>query len=211
MRALVLLLLLATTAGAWEDVTGDRDTPWLGGGGRARWLHDRSSCFMCPTGYRDEERWGRSRWTGESPYATVGAAMRFLEKSGALARWPEALGEGTIVDGSGEAIEPRAAPYRFTVVMIEPTVVVMRFDLGALVGAPHAGTAQTIGTPRLAGGVEFGTRIPATGTLLWFSPDAGPAPAPVALSSPDAGAIVVDGTRLVLTRHGDVWDVARED
>lgn len=208
--ACLLLLLLATVACAWEDATDDRDMPWLGGGGRARWFHDRSSCLMCPTGYRDEERWGRSRWTGADPYATVGTAMRFLQKSGALARWPEALGEGSVFDGR-ETIEPRAAPYRFTVVMIEPTVVVMRFDLGALVGAPHPGTDQTIGTARLNAGVEFGTRIPATGTLLWFSPDGGQVPTPVVLSSPDAGEIVADGKRLVLTRRGDVWEVARTD
>lgn len=207
--ALVLLVLVATAACAWEDATGDRDMPWLGGGGRAKWFHQRSSCLMCPTGYRDEERWGRSRWTGSDPYGTVGAAMRFLQRSGALTRWPVALGEGSIYDGSGETIEPRAAPYRFTVVMIEPTVVVMRFDLGALVGAPHPGTEQTIGTPRLDAGVEFGTRIPAIGTLLWFSPDTEQVPTQVPLSSREAGAIEVDGTRLVFTRRGDVWEVGR--
>jgi len=47
-----------------------------------------------------------------------------------LGAWPEAIAEGSVGDGQ-EIINPRAAPYRFTVVMIEPPVVVMRFDLGA--------------------------------------------------------------------------------
>lgn len=202
----MLLLAVATAACAWEDTTGDRDMPWLGAGGRAKWFHQRGACLMCPTGYTDDDRWGRSRWTGEDPYTTVGTAMRFLQQTGFLARWPEALGEGSVFDGS-ETIEPRATPYRFTLVMLEPTVVVMRFDLGAMVGAPDAGTDQTIGTARLPQGVAFGTRIPATGTLLWFSPDAKQAPTPVALTSPDAGEIAVDGKRLVLTRRGDLWEV----
>lgn len=209
--ALALLVAVATAACAWEDATGDRDMPWLGSGGRAKWFHERSTCLMCPTGHRSEDRWGRSRWTGEDPYTTVGKAMAFLARSGALARWPEALGEGSAWDGSGDPITPRAAPYRFTVVMIEPTVVVMRFDLGAMVGAPNPGTEQTIGTARLGQGVEFGTRIPATGTLLWFSPDAERAPTPVTLSAPDAGTITVGDTRLTLTRRGDAWHVARAE
>jgi hypothetical protein len=209
--ALLLVLAVATAACGWEDVTGDRDMPWLGGGGRARWFRERSTCLMCPTGSREDDRWGRSRWTGEDPWATVAEVTSFLARSGALARWPEAFGEGSAWDGSGEPTTPRAVPYRFTIVMLEPTVVVMRFDLGAMVGAPGPDAAQTIGTARLTQAVEYGTRLPATGTLLWFSPDADQAPTPVTLSSPDAGTITVGGTRLALTRRGDVWDVARAE
>jgi hypothetical protein len=55
----------------------------------------------------------------------------------------------------------------------------MRFDLGALVKVGDVSEGQTIGTPHLNQPVDFGTRVPATGTLLWFSPDAGQPPAPV--------------------------------
>ena len=202
-----MLLLLVGTAVAWDDVTGERDMPWLGSGGRARWFHDRSSCFMCPTGYRDEERWGRSRWTGEDPYATVGRAMRFLHDTKQLERWPAAIGEGSVGGEGPGTIEPRALPYRLTVVMIEPTVVVMRFDLGSLVGLPAPRNAPTIGTPRLAQGVEYGTRFPATGTLLWFSPDAKQEPMPVAMRDDDRGEIVAQGKQLVLDRRGGTWQV----
>lgn len=208
-RALVLVLLCAGAAPAWDDVTGDRDMPWLGSGGRAHWFHDRSSCLMCPTGYTDNQRWGRSRWSGEEPYTTVGGAMRFLRSVHVLDELPEAFNGGSVGDGSGEIIRIRAAPYRFTVVMLEPTVVVMRYDLGALVGLPGPKMEQYVGTPRLSQPVEYGTHFPASGTLLWFSPEAAQAPTAVPLSAPDRGEIVVKGTRLVFTRQGDAWAVTQ--
>jgi hypothetical protein len=203
-----VLLLVAAPARPWDDRTGDRDMPWLGGGGRARLFGKQSTCIMCPTGYTYRQRWGRSGRSGEEPYGTVGAALRFLQQQGVLDAWPEALGEGTVIDDDG-IIEPRAAPYRFTVVMIQPTVVIMRFDLGALVKVGEVREGQTVGTPHLNQPVDFGTRVPATGTLLWFSPAAGKPPAPVPLTAPDHGEIVVEGIRLVLDRQGEEWIVDR--
>jgi hypothetical protein len=116
--------------------------------------------------------------------------------------------ERVLVPTTGSGLRFQGS-YRFTVVMIQPTVVVMRFDLGALVKVGEVREGQAIGTPRLNQPVDFGTRVPATGTLLWFSPDAGQPPAPVPLSTPDHGEIVVKGTRLVLERRGDEWVVDR--
>ena len=206
--AVTAFLLVAAPAHPWDDRTGDLDMPWLGGGGRADMFADRSTCIMCPTGYTDRRRWGASARSGEDPYGTVGAALRFLQHKGVLDAWPEALGEGTVIDDDG-IITPRAAPYRFTVVMVQPTVVIMRFDLGALVKVGDVREGQAIGTPHLNQAVEFGTQVPATGTLLWFSPDAGRPPAPIPLSTPNHGEIVVKGTRLVLERRGGDWVVER--
>jgi len=133
--------------------------------------------------------------------------MRWLHSAHVLEKYPEAIGAGSVGGEGPGTIEPRALPYRLTVVMIEPTIIVMRFDLGALVGLPTPRDAPTIGTPWLNQGVEFGTRIPATGTLLWFSPDAKQEPTAVALSVPDRGEIVAQGKRLVLARSGDAWRV----
>jgi hypothetical protein len=93
--------------------------------------------------------------------------------------------------------------------MIQPTVVVMRFDLGALIKEGELRDDQEIGTPRLNQPVDFGTHIPATGTLLWFSPEAGQVPTAVPLPTPDHGEIAVKGVRLVLDRRGDEWIVDR--
>lgn len=160
-----------------------------------------------PQGCRQyHQRWGRSARAGSDPYDDVQAALRFLQKRGVLDTWPAAIGEGRVVDGTG-VIEPRAAPYRFTIVMLEPTVVVMRFDLGALVKVGAFDAAESLGTPRLNQGVAYGTRFPAAGTLLWFSPDADQLPTPVTLTSPEHGEIVAQGRRLTLDRRGDAWVV----
>ena len=208
LATLAILLAAPAAVSAWDDATGSLDMPWMGSGERARLFTQQSTCLMCPTGYRYDRSWGANGRSGHDPYDDVGAALVFLKKKGVLDAWPEAIAEGSVGDGK-ETIEPRAAPYRFTVVMIEPTVVVMRFDLGALVkiGA-IPDDDQKIGTPRLNQGVEFGTHLPATGTLLWFSPAADRPPAPVTLADPTHGEIVVQGLRLALERRGDQWTVA---
>ena len=194
----------AAPAGAWDDATGTLDMPWLGGGGRARLFTKKSFCMMCPTGYSFHRSWGATGGSGSDPYSEVGAALRFLKTKGILDGWPEAIGEGSVSDGK-ETIDPRAAPYRFTIVMLQPTVVVMRFDLGALVKVGDYDPDQSVATPWLNAGVEFGTHVPATGTLQWFSPDADQMPTPVAMADADHGEIVVQGKTLGLERHGDAW------
>ena len=212
MVLLLFLAVISLTTGvhahAWDDATGDLDMPWLGNGERARMFTRTSTCLMCPTGYDFQRSWGTSGRSGEDPYSAVDRTFRFLQDRGVLPAWPEAIAEGSVSDGK-EIIEPRAAPYRFTIVMIEPTVVVMRFDLGALVKVGAYDADQAIGTPRLNQGVEFGTRLPATGALEWFSPDAKQLPTPVKLVTPERGQIVVDGKRLALERRGDEWIALR--
>jgi hypothetical protein len=203
-----LAFALAPGAGAWDDRSSP-DMPWLGGGGRAHLYQQRSSCFGCPTGYRDEERWGRSAWSGESPYTTVSKAMKFLAGTSVLAGAAKSKGAGDVGGEGGGIISPRALPYHFTVVMIEPTVMVLNFDLGALIheGEPQRG--QVIGTPYLDGFVSYGTRVPATGTLIWYSPDANQPPTPVSGQASGKGEIAVKGVVLVLDRRGDEWIVTR--
>lgn len=212
LLACFVVALALGRAHAWDDVTGDADMPWMGKGGRARYFRKHATCMMCPTGYRVEERWGSGGWFsgGGDPYGIVQTAFRFLMKDQyAREMWPHAFGEGSVGGADVDVIEPRAAPYRFTIVMIEPTVVVMRYDLGALVKLGSPGNGQEIGTPWLNQSVEYGTRLPATGTLLWFSPDAAQGPRPVPLSSPSEGAIRVQGIELELRRDGDGWVVTR--
>ena len=199
--------IAASPARAWNDATGELDMPWLGGGERARLFTETTTCVMGPTGSQFHRRWGRSGSAGSDPYDDVDAALRFLAKKGVLDAWPQAIAEGSVADGK-ELIEPRATPYRLLVVMLEPMVVVMRFDLGALVKLGGGDADQAVGSPRLNQSVAFGTRFPATGHLLWFSPTADQAPTPVTMLAPDRGEIIAAGTRLVLHREGDGWVVA---
>src|SRR5262249_55936842 len=199
--------LAALPACGWEDRSAGGDMPWLGSGGRAHLYSQESSCFGCPTGSRYEERWGRSAWSGEDTYGTVGRAMSFLFTDGGMAKAAKSIGAGSVGDGSG-IIEPRALPYHMTVVMIEPTVIVMNFDLGALIHEGEVKHGQVVGTPYIDGYLTYGTHVPATGTLLWFSPAAKVAPTPVKHQASGHGTIEVSGVRLALERHGDEWVVA---
>jgi len=202
--ACVAIAVSAPPALAWDDRSAGGDMPWLGSGGRAHLYFQRSSCFGCPTGYKDEERWGRSAWSGEDPYVTVGNAMKFLFTDGGMAKAAKSIGAGSVADGSG-IVEPRALPYHMTVVMIEPTVIVMNFDLGALLHEGEKREGQVIGTPYIDGFLTYGTHIPATGSLLWFSPATKIAPTPIPGQASGHGEIVVSSSRLTLERRGAEW------
>jgi hypothetical protein len=203
-----LLLLAASPALAWKEVPGDM--PWLGSGGRAHLYAEDKGCFGCTTGSRHVERWGRRSLSGPSPYETVGEAMSFFNVIGGLADAPRAGGAGSTATESGEVVETRALPYGFTIVMIEPTVGVMNFDLTALVRGDESPQGQVAGgSPRVNGWIHYGTRVPATGTLLWFSPAVRQAPMPVTGQAAGNGEIVVNGIRLALVRQGDAWVVTR--
>jgi hypothetical protein len=203
---LLLALLMATVAPlvhAWEEQTGG-DMPWLGRGGRAHLYTGES----WPTSSH-KERWGRSSWGGEEPYITVSKAMGFLNSVGVLAKAPSGQGGGSVVTESGAVVQPVALPYTFTVVMIEPTVIIMNFDLVALTRANDNAKGQVLGTPMFKGWIHYGTHVPATGTLLWFSHDVRQAPVPVSGQASGSSEIMVQGIKLLLKRSGDEWIVTR--
>jgi hypothetical protein len=204
----LVVVAVSSLAHAWKENT-DGDLPWLGSGGRAHFYRQESSSPFSGTGYKTEQRWGRSSWSGEDPYITVNKAMGFLDAVGALAHAPPAGGAGSAYVGGNEVIQTRALPYRFTVVMIEPTVVVMNFDLVALTRGDEPAQGQIVGSARVNGWIRYGTRVPATGTLLWFSPEAKQAPTPVAGQATGQGEISVKGVKLKLERRGEEWVVTR--
>ena len=210
LRLLMTLMFMgiSSLAHAWKENT-DGDMPWLGGGGRAHYYSEERSAPFTGTGYRRVNRWGRSTWSGEDPYATAGRVMGFLDSIGALAAAPAGQGAGSVATESGQVVQPRAFPYRFTIVMLEPTVVVMNFDLVALTRGNEEAKGQVLGSPMLNGWMRYGTRVPATGTLLWFSPEGKQAPVAVAGQASGRGEIVVKGTKLVLEKQGDTWVVTR--
>jgi hypothetical protein len=208
--AVLAAALSALPACGWEDRSAGGDTPWLGSGGRAHVYFQRSSCFGCPTGYKDEQRWGRSPWSGEDPHVTVGKAMSFLFTDAGMAKAAKRIGAGSVGNGGG-IIEPRALPYHMTVVMIEPTVIVVNFDLGALIHEGETRKGQVVGTPYIDGYLTYGTRVPATATLLWFSSDAKIAPTPVPNQGAGRGEIDVKGIWLTLERQRDQWIVTGRD
>ncbi len=239
-RSVPLLLLLALAGGAgsscrargssgeenaamqlpftWHDQTGPRDMPWLGKGGRARWYaKDRSRPweFMDPRGPKIETRWGASGGSGEPPQDTAARAVAYLRQVGFLRPWPAYPAD------SGQA-GATAFPYRITLVCLQPTVAILRFDLSAAIPDPvpefsfgafppsHREHPWLQGTASagLANGVMFGTRILDRGALLWFSPEAQVPPTPLDLSR-GAAEFQVQGRRFRLQRRGEEWEVLR--
>jgi len=194
----------------WNDVTGERDMPWMGSGGRARWfLRDTSTPLdaMDPRGPKIETRWGASGSAGESPYATGDRAAAYLERIVALKEWPE-------YPKVDQRPPMRAFPYRITIVCIEPTVAVMRFDLAAVIEDPiefsfgafppshrNKSHEQRVSGGTITNSMMFGTRIASGGPLLWFSPDAAAPPTPLELSGGRA-RIVAKGVTLELEQRG---------
>jgi hypothetical protein len=223
---LALALLCAPLAYAesltpyvWNDVTGKRDMPWLGGGGRAHYYKrdvTKPWDFMNPRGPTIETRWGASGSSGEDPWQTRERAVAYLERIGALKAWPS---YPPLEEGHPGAV---AYPFRVTIVCLEPLVAILRFDLSAALPDPieffdgamppslqgAAAVDQDLAGRDLPNAVMFGSRVSARGTLLWFSPDGPQAPAPLDLSSGRA-RIAVKGVVLELEKKGEEIVVVR--
>ena len=201
----------------WNDVTGTRDMPWMGSGGRARWYRrdvTKPWDFMNPRGPTIETHWGSSGGSGEDPYVAADRAVAYLERIGAQKAWP-----------SYPAREGQPArstfPYRVTIVCIQPTIAILRFDLSAAIedpiefssGAFPASLQETSYDQHVSGGniansVMFGTRLSGRGSLSWFSPDSQVPPTPLDLSSGKA-RIAVRGVMLEVERRGEEIAIRR--
>ena len=226
MRALLILAMLLAIPAAhpqqggrglfpyvWTDVTGSRDMPWMGTGGRARWFKrdvTKPTDIMNPRGPTIETRWGASGASGESPWDTGSRATEYLDKVGLLKEWP------TYPAVEGRPAR-RAFPYRMTIVCLQPTIAILRFDLSAAIDDPiefsfgvfpaalrDSSSEQQVGSGELTNAAMFGTRLVGTGSLLWFSPDGAVAPTPLDLSRGRA-TISAKGVSLNLElRNGEV-------
>ena len=201
----------------WNDVTGNRDMPWLGKGGRAHWYKrdvTKPWDVMNPRGPTIETHWGASGGSGESPWDTSNRALAYLERVGMLKDWPAY----PPIEGQPRRV---AFPFRITIVCIEPTVAILRFDLGATIEDPIEFSfgayppSQRSNTPdQHAGGgiitnvVMFGTHVVNRGSLSWFSPDAQVPPTPLDLSS-GRTRISVKGIAFDVERKGEEIEVRR--
>jgi len=200
----------------WTDQTGQRDMPWMGKGGRARWyVIDKTKPwdFMNPRGPTLEIHWGSSGGSGESPYDAADRAMDYLAAVGFLKPWPVYPEDSSQKNAS-------ALPYRVTIVAVKPTVAILRFDLSAAIEDPieffrgafppsHQDNAsdQGLGWSGTPNKIMFGTHVVDRGSLLWFCPDEKIPPRPLDLSSGHAEMALKD-FRLAVDRKGGELEVS---
>jgi hypothetical protein len=154
----------------------------------ARWLKrdvTKPTDIMNPRGPTIETRWGASASSGESPWDTGDRAADYLEKAGIGKEWP--------MYPPVEGRPPhRAFPYRVTIVCIQPTIAILRFDLSAVIEDPiefsfgafpaalrDNSSDQRVSSSNLTNAIMFGTHLVGTGSLLWFSPEGNVAPTPL--------------------------------
>jgi hypothetical protein len=227
IAALFVALLLALPALAaderpglpyvWSDVTGARDMPWMGSGGRARWFRrdvTKPWDVMNPRGPTIETRWGSSGSAGESPYATGDRAIAFLASSGFFRGWPA-------YPAGPDTPAKSAFPFRVTIVCLDPLVAILRFDLAAAIEDPiefsfgaypaslrDGAVDQHLGSAGIANAVMFGTHVSSHGSLLWFSPDAQVPPTPLAFAAGHA-RIAAKGVVFDVEQRGEELVVAR--
>jgi hypothetical protein len=170
--------------------------------------------FMNPRGPTIETTWGSRGGSGESPSATGDRAAAYLASTGFMKPWPW-------YPVAQDVAARVAFPYRVTIVCIEPTVAILRFDLSAAIedpiefsfGAYPASLRETAYDQRVSGeglanAIMFGTRVANGATLLWFSPEAKAPPTPLDFAGGRA-RIAVKGVTLELERRGGEIVVVR--
>jgi hypothetical protein len=226
-----------------KEIAGDADLPWAAPGRKARYYSLKS--WDWNNGITGVAAWGSSSWHKENPIDTGFAAFAFLEKHRAMDAWAEA---GTFEtynvydqlgpedryqqDSYGNTVvtyTQRVAPYRFFVVSIEPTVVVMQ-------SAPHLPEwwhehvrqeySQTSRwsqwyrslpekqlVPYLAwlhNPLEFGTELPRGTGWKWFSPDLNQLPVDLPLTENGEAILPLKEGRLKFLPSASGWTVIRE-
>lgn len=226
VRILAAMLLTAATAAlaaeqvglpfVWSDQTGKRDMPWMGKGGRAHWyVIDKTKPwdFMNPRGPTLEWHWGSSGGSGTSPYEDSEHMMAYLDRVGFLKPWPRYPSDSNHKDAI-------ALPYRITIVSIQPTVAILRFDLAGVVEDPiefsfgafppsqrDNATDQGLAWANTPNRIMMGTHLANNGSMMWFCPEENIAPRPLDVSSGHAEMMLKD-FKLGIDLKGGEFEVA---
>lgn len=145
-----------------------------------------------------------------NPYRLADQIEQFMAARGMFAQW---LPTGLVDLSEGEPISEVIAPFRFTLVSVDPMVVLMTphafppnvsaFDM------PGRNDASFPGIRRMANNIELGTTAPYADGMQFFLPEQGLGPAPLAWSNGEASIALGSGERLLLTRSDTVVEVQR--
>lgn len=236
-----------------KPVATTADLPWVAPGKQARYFRKQVAGYN--TGVQHHRWWGSSFRRSEDPAQTAYRAFAFLENRRAMTDWPRSLSgdSGTFTHPSVyDEVLPtdqretnfygteiftyiiRVAPYRFHLVSLKPTVVVLQPKPELLdwwqdyldsdfaresrwitwVGSQPE---QQVLSPLiwLQNPVEFGTMLAAehpekVDGWMWFSPDLAQTLTPLPLSRTSTAEIQLERGRLAFEPSGEGWRVVRE-
>lgn len=191
--------------GPWKETDSIAQAPWVAPGVRGRYETRHVELLGAPA-----ETW-ESRWIGRrsqrlDPISLHVSLTRPLQNAGMYQQWPATT-------GSINSVPQRMAPFRFFLVSLFPTVVLMiPWEYGTLQGRSNNDILKDISSAQvsmdgLVNGAELTTVIPYSPHVMWYSPPKGPAP--VQLKDPDLGQISLPDGVIELRRDGDQWEVVR--
>lgn len=207
LRPLILLLAASLPIGCGgrpELRTGP--TPWVAPGYRVTAYFRRGS----------DPGLGRLEWRDTvrhrkyNPYQLADQIEQFMAARAMFDHW---LPTGLVDASEGQAIPEVVAPFRFTLVSVDPMVVLMTpYAFAPNVSAydmPGAVDASFPGIRRMRNNIELGTTAPYADGMQFFLPEKGLGPAPLEWSNSEASIPLGAGERLLLARSDTVVEVRR--
>jgi hypothetical protein len=226
-----------------KEIATNADLPWAAPGCKARYYSLKS--WDWNNGITGVAAWGSNSRNKENPIDTAYKAFAFLEKHRAMNAWPatgtfesysvyDQLQPGDLrhQDDYGNTIvtyTQRVAPYRFFIVSIEPTVIVMQSapELPAwreeYAQQGYSRDSRWIrwylSLPEqqrlpdlvwLQNPLEFGTELPRGSGWKWFSPDLEQLPTDLPLVENGSAVIPLRRGQLKFQPSESGWHVVRE-
>ena len=185
-----------------------RDAPWAAAGVRAKEMYRRDLVSFSTAGTTGTMAWEDAQGAKHVQYEVWTKAQEHLIAGGVLSDWPIT---GSIVSG----VEQRLAPFKFFIVSIEPTVVVM---------LPHEfedpigrSTSEILGrdlekglfSKYLMNKGHHGVVCPYAEEFMWFSPDLDIGPTSISVKLHEAATITVGNDQLVFKRIDDSMQIDR--
>jgi hypothetical protein len=194
LLTLTLTLNACTTKGPWRQENDA--TPWIAPGERALLFFRQVENF----GVTGERAWRDASGRDHMVNDIQDGIEKYLHESGIMAQWPDSY------TGNEYGVE-RVAPFRFTVVTVNPTVVLMTpfaFDLQHKAESAILAPIETpcLGNHYMINPLECDVTALYAPEMQWFSHDLKKPPAPIAWNDGRAEMDLGKGERLALLHDG---------
>lgn len=202
---LLVALLVSAACGGRPELRGG-PAPWVAPGSRVTVYFRRGS----------DPGLGRFEWRDTvrhrkyNPYRLADQVEQFMVARAMFDHW---LPTGLVDLSEGEPIREVIAPFRFTLVSVDPMVVLMTphafppnvstFDM------PGRNNVSFPGIRHMRNNIELGTTAPFADGMQFFLPEQKVGPAPLQWSNDEASIPLGSGERLLLTRSDTLVEVQR--